>query len=162
MESCDTRSHAMRCWPYQPPILRPSRSAAQQRKSCKVSKIKKPRDGTNNTIHSPYLAVISDCSSQVLTFRRSLVYPSIYKYLCNVTWQGIQVRANEHLPSLVSAQASNMKNLLIISRHELCAVRVLSTWLLGAYKSMMAYGVGIAHNSFKQTSYSPSATKEFG
>lgn len=69
-----------------------------QRKSCKVSKIKKPGDGANNTTHSLCLAVISDYSGQVLTvYRRGSLVVSIG--ICNATWQSIQVRASGQLAS---------------------------------------------------------------
>lgn len=92
-----------------------------QRKSCKVSKIKKPGDGANNTTHSLCLAVISDYSGQVLTVycRGSLV---VSIDICNATWQSIQVRAYEHLASYqhkhtytyLLGSSSSMKNSLWI------------------------------------------------
>lgn len=107
-----------------------SQVALQQPKSCKVSKIKKPGDGDgadSNTIHSLYLAVTSDCSSQVLTAERIIgcVHQPTYMYMYAV----LLGRASRHestitlvLPSSVSAQASSVKNLRCTSHSAAAAI----------------------------------------
>lgn len=75
---------------------------------------------------------------------------------CNATWQAIQARVNKHLGTSIKYEEF-APYFPLRCRRELCAVRVLSTLLLGACKSLTD-----TRNLFKQPSYSPLATKGVG
>lgn len=131
--------------------------ALQQTKSCKASKIKKRGDGDGVTmpIRSLYLAVTSDCSSQVLTVER--IMGCVHRHMqCYLAGHPGTNRQTPRYLALVSAQASSMKKNLRCASHSAAMRRaVLSTWLLGAYKSLTDTCKSLA-------SYSPPATKVLG